>query len=408
MKTAAKVALSRLVDRWERRRNTKLYTSLHQNLDPAKHLREAADWMCRAQDHGSDRGVSCGAVFGQSFLPSYPETTGYIISTFLELARHYGDETYFRRAVDMGTWEAEIQMDCGAVMGGMYNTNPTPAVFNTGMVLLGWADLYRKTGVERYRAAGYRAGRWLLEMQEPNGQWIRGNSQLVNPTTTVYNVKAAWGLAQMGAVLGETMFLDAAARNAEFALTKQTGNGWFEDCSFEDANRPLLHTIAYTMQGLVGIGEITGRREFIDGAARTAHALVHLMDNDGYIPGKIDRDFGPGADWCCLTGSAQTSIVWSQLAALKGNARFAEAADLANRYLMARHDISSPSPYIRGGLAGSWPVWGGYERFRVLSWATKFFSDALLARAGGAPWSIEPKAAQALSTPPPERKGPKC
>jgi len=108
MKTAAKVALSRLVDRWEQRRNTKLYTSLHQNLDPAKHLSEAADWMCRAQDHGSDRGVSCGAVFGQSFLPSYPEITGYIISTFLELARHYGDETYFRRAVDMGTWEAEI------------------------------------------------------------------------------------------------------------------------------------------------------------------------------------------------------------------------------------------------------------------------------------------------------------
>jgi hypothetical protein len=91
----------------------------------------------------------------------------------------------------MGTWEAEIQVDCGAVMAGLYNTNPTPAVFNTGMVLLGWADLYRKTGFERYRAAGYRAGRWLLEMQEPNGQWIRENSYFVNPTTTVYNVKAA-------------------------------------------------------------------------------------------------------------------------------------------------------------------------------------------------------------------------
>jgi uncharacterized protein YyaL (SSP411 family) len=382
VKTAIKTTSGRLVDRWERLWNTKLYTSLHQNLDPAKHLREAADWMCRAQDHGSDRGVSWGAVFGQSFLTSYPETTGYIINTFLELARHYGDETYFRRAVDMGDWETEIQMDCGAVMAGRYNTNPTPAIFNTGMVLLGWAGLYRATGDGRYRTAGYRAGRWLLEMQEPNGQWIRGNSHFVNPTTTVYDVKAAWGLAEMGATLGEPMFLDAAVRNAEFALTKQNGNGWFEDCAFQDTSRPLLHTIAYTMQGLVGVGEITGRREFIDGAARTAHALVHLMDDDGYIPGKIDRDFRPAADWCCLTGSAQTSVVWSQLAALKGDARFAQAADLANRYLMARHDISSPSPYIRGGLAGSWPLWGGYERFRVLNWATKFFADALLARAG--------------------------
>jgi hypothetical protein len=200
-----------------------------------------------------------------------------------------------------------------------------------------------------------------------------------------------------------SIFLEAAARNAEFALSKQTGDGWFEDCSFDDASRPLLHTIAYTMQGLVGIGDITGRQEFIDGAARTANTLVHLMDDDGYIPGKIDRDFRPAADWCCLTGSAQTSIVWSQLAALKGNARFAQAADLANRYLMGRHDISSPSPYIRGGLAGSWPVWGGYEPFKVLNWATKFFSDALLARTGSAIRSIEPMAAQALSTPRPDQ-----
>jgi len=282
--------------------------------------------------------------------------------------------------VDMGTWETEIQMECGAVMAGMYNTNPAPAVFNTGMVLLGWAELCRKTGAERFRAAGYRAGRWLVEMQEANGQWLRGNSPLVNPATTVYNVKAAWGLAEMGAALGEPTFLDAAARNAEFALSRQIANGWFAECDFNDANRPVLHAIAYTMQGLVGIGEITGRQEFIDGAALAAQALLNLMDNQGYIPGRIDRDFRPAADWCCLAGSAQTSVVWSQLAALEGKARFAQAADLVNRYLMARHDISSPSPYIRGGLAGSWPVWGGYEPFSVLNWATKFFMDALLAR----------------------------
>jgi len=217
-------------------------------------------------------------------------------------------------------------------------------------------------------------------MQEANGQWLRGNSPLVNPATTVYNVKAAWGLAEMGAALGEPTFLDAAARNAEFALSRQIANGWFAECDFNDANRPVLHAIAYTMQGLVGIGEITGRQEFIDGAALAAQALLNLMDNQGYIPGRIDRDFRPAADWCCLAGSAQTSVVWSQLAALEGKARFAQAADLVNRYLMARHDISSPSPYIRGGLAGSWPVWGGYMPFSVLNWATKFFMDALLAR----------------------------
>src|ERR1700735_429259 len=227
IKVAAKVALTPLRERWERQQHAGLYTLLHENLEPETHLREAALWMCRAQDHGSDRGVSYGAVFGQSFLPSYPETTGYLIGTFLELARYYGDETYFQRAKQMGDWEAEIQMGCGAVMGGTYTNEPTPAVFNTGMVLLGWADLYRKTGFEHYGFAGGRAARWLLEMQEPNGQWIHGNSQFANAATTVYNVKAAWGLAEMGAALGELTFVHAAARNAEFALTRQTRTGWF-------------------------------------------------------------------------------------------------------------------------------------------------------------------------------------
>ena len=44
---------------------------------------------------------------------------------------------------------------------------------------------------------------------------------------------------------------------------------------------------------------------------------------------------------------------------------------------MARHDISSADPAIRGGLAGSWPV-DEYGRLMVLDWATKFLIDALL------------------------------
>jgi len=374
------LVLRTALDLWQRRRTAGLYTSGHANPDVQTHLAEARDWLCRAQDHGSDEGVSYGAILGEDFLPSYPETTGYIICTFLDLADYYADKAYLARAFAMGVWETRIQMDCGAVMGGMLNSHPTPAVFNTGMVLLGWAALLRTTGDERFRLAGERAGRWLLAMQEPNGQWIRGNSKFANARTTTYNVKAAWGLAEMAVALGNPSFLRAAERNAEFAVSRQTRNGWFRDCCLQDARRPLLHTIAYTMQGLIGIGRITGRNEFVDAAALTARSLLGLMSSDGYLPGKIDSEFQPAADWCCLTGTAQTSIVWSQLAALRGDACFAHAAERANRYLMARHDITNTNPAVRGGVLGSWPVHGAYGRFKVLNWATKFFLDALLIR----------------------------
>lgn len=362
----------------ERQEKAPLYTREHSNLDPAIHLQEATAWICRAQDHGTDRGVAYGSDFGSGFLPSYPETTGYIICTMLELARHFGNEDLRTRAIEMGEWEAHIQMESGAVMGGMFNTNPTPAVFNTGMVLLGWADLYRESGSSVFKTAGQRAGEWLLAMQEPGGQWIRGNSEFANAATTVYNVKAAWGLAEMGDAIGDNRFVRAAERNAEFAISRQSSNGWFSDCCLEDAQNPLLHTIAYTMQGLVGIGKLTGRREFLDAAALTADSLASLMDEHGFIPGKINSSFEGAVNWCCLTGTAQTSIVWSELDNLRQNSKYREAASLANRYLMARHDIGSSDPSIRGGLAGSWPVWGDYGRYKILNWATKFFIDALM------------------------------
>src|SRR5262249_37004778 len=88
------------------------------DTDLDRHLRAATDWLVRAQDAGADRGVSYGADFGGTWLESYPETTGYIIPTFLRLSDSYADESLARRAVEMGTWESEVQMECGAVMGG--------------------------------------------------------------------------------------------------------------------------------------------------------------------------------------------------------------------------------------------------------------------------------------------------
>ncbi len=57
----------------------------------AVHLAGAIDWLCRAQDVRNDQpdagGVSAGWSFEDGWLPSYPETTGYIIETMLAAAK---------------------------------------------------------------------------------------------------------------------------------------------------------------------------------------------------------------------------------------------------------------------------------------------------------------------------------
>jgi len=350
------------------------------NEDPELHLREGAEWLLRAQDAGSDRGVSYGVNFGDQFLESYPETTGYIIPTFLSLADHFNDNSFAHRAVEMGEWESRIQMESGAVMGGRFNEDPTPAVFNTGMVLLGWSALQAQRPNPTTSDSIRRASAWLIAMQDSDGNWRRGNSQFANRDATVYNVKAAWGLCEAGKVAMNPKAIESATLNAEFAISRQLENGWFRDCSLGDPNRPLLHTIAYSMQGLIGIGVIVGRDDFVEAAKKTADGLVQLMGDDGFIPGCIGSDFRGSASWCCLTGSAQTAIVWGRLFELTGDRDYLDAMDRVLGYLMRHHDITNSDLCLRGGVPGSWPVWGEYGRTKILNWATNFFVEALLLR----------------------------
>jgi hypothetical protein len=362
----------------DRIRRGGLYRAPKSGLGVQDHLREAVEWLVRAQDAGDNRGVSYGVDFGGPFLERYPETTGYIIPTFLALADYYGDESFSSRAVEMGEGASEVQMDSGAVMGGFLNSQPTPAVFNTGMVLLGWSALYERFQSAEFLHSLQEASNWLISMQESDGNWIKGNSKYANPDATVYNVKAAWGLCEAGHVADMPGALEAASLNAEYCISKQLANGWFRDCCLIDQAQPLLHTIAYSMQGLLGIGTIVHRDDFVEAAALTADSLVKLMDDDGFIPGRIDADFNGTVDWCCMTGTAQTAIVWGKLFQITGKPTYREAMLRANEYLMRRHDIENDDARLRGGIPGSWPVWGSYGRLLILNWATNFFVESLL------------------------------
>lgn len=377
-KRALHKAIENVQDRRRRRLLSPMYQPDSQDLDRTRHLLEAMEWLKRAQDAGTDHGVSYGVRFGDNFDVSYPETTGYICQTFVDQALRTGSDELLGRAIKMGDWEITIQLPDGSVMGGKLNSSPTPAVFNTGMVLLGWSSLISQTGESRFRSAAARASEWLLSIQEPDGQWLRWNSQFANHRSTMYNVMAAWGLCSAGFALNDRRFIQAAVKNAEYCLSRQHENGWLPDCCLtEMTDKPLLHTLAYAMQGLLGIGVITERADLIHAARKLADAELQLLSADGHLPGRQTCEFSPAAEWCCLTGSAQTSAVWSQLYLLTQQERYRAAVRCVNDYLLARHDIRNVDLRLRGGVSGSWPTWGAYGPYQILNWATKFLVDAL-------------------------------
>ena len=66
------------------------------------------EWLCRAQDVVPGGGVSMGWFLKEGWRPPYPETTGYIIPTFLEYAALTDNAVFTERAVRMGTWELSV------------------------------------------------------------------------------------------------------------------------------------------------------------------------------------------------------------------------------------------------------------------------------------------------------------
>src|SRR5205823_2720030 len=111
------------IDIRDKQRFGRMYLPDPLNQDVEEHIQAAIQWLKRAQDAGPDRGVSYGAVFGSDFQQSYPETTGYICRTFVDLWDRYRDQDLLVRALDMGNWETEIQLADGAVMGGKFSHN---------------------------------------------------------------------------------------------------------------------------------------------------------------------------------------------------------------------------------------------------------------------------------------------
>jgi len=351
----------------------------------AFHIKEAVEWIKRAQDATPDKGVARGYsvglnryMGGKGWQPSYPETTGYIIPTMFDCAEYLRDADLRRRAVDMADWEIEVQMKNGAVMGGTVNPNPTPAVFNTGQVMLGWLRAYDETKHEKYLDACKRAADFLVSVQDADGAWRKGNSRFANALTTTYNARVGWALILTGLRIQDRKYVEAGERNIRFSIAQQASNGWFHNNCLTDPSAPLLHTICYAIEGILGAAEALKDEEFFAKAKLSADALLICVRPDGSIAGRLDGLWNPKVEWSCLTGDAQLAAVWFRMFAMTKNAVYQTAARRVLAFLKATQNCASSEPGLRGGIKGSYPFDGEYGRFEVLNWATKFFVDALL------------------------------
>jgi hypothetical protein len=96
------------------------------------------------------------------------------------------------------------------------------------------------------------------------------------------------------------------------------------------------------------------------------------------MPGRFNPDWSAAVEWSCLTGEAQMANNWMRLFMITGERRWLEPVERVLHFLKRTQNRTSDLAGLRGGIKGSYPMSGGYGRFELLNWATKYFADALM------------------------------
>lgn len=348
------------------------------------HLSAAMDWLKKSQDVSKYGGCSGVYTFEKGWSEPYPETTGYIIPTFIDYGELASDQDFIDRAERLGDWEINIQLPSGAVRGGV-GINDYPIVFNTGQVIIGWIALYKKTLKQKYLDASIKACDWLVSNMDSDGKWSKNT---YNGIPHSYNVRVAWPLLEVGIITSNSSYINSAKKNIRWVLDQSNENSWFNYMGFNNENNPLTHTIAYTLRGLLECAILLNQAdvkdeikdEILNHVYKASNHILTLINrrDKRFLNGTLDANWESKDSFSCLTGNAQLSIIFMKLNLLKKNNDFATAAAKNLDQLKSTQDLKSINRGINGGIAGSYPIWGNYVNFGYPNWAVKFFADGLM------------------------------
>lgn len=343
------------------------------------HLHATLKWLSVAHDTCGKDGVSSKFDIFDGWGSAYPETSGYIINTFLTYAELCNRPEFRQRAIELGDWEITIQREDGAVFSNMESSNVR--VFNTGQVMLGWLELYEVTSERKYLEACKKAAEYLLGIQEAGGEWVKDT----HCGARTYETRVSWVLLRLGLLISEDRFIQAAEKNTEWVLRQFTSNGWIKNCGFYD-NDPITHVLDYTLRGLLEVYALNNDQKILTVIENSFKHLVKASENNfvnevsGMLPGGYSDQWTPDKSSSCLTGTAQFGYTFYRYNQITKKKDFITFADSLIDAVKSSQLLNTGVPEIDGAVPGCFPFTRGYCHNQYPNWAAKFFADALMTR----------------------------
>ena len=345
-----------------------------------KHLDKAIEWLLYQQKIQPDHGVASRVGFKYGLVSqetSYPEVTGYIITTFCDYYEIFKDEKVLKAARLAADFELGLQYPDGSFPGSVVGRSSGSSVFNSAQIVNGLVRIYEITKDKKYLNSANRATEWIASVQDEDGSWTKWNYLGMK---RVYDSKVDQSLLDVDRVLKTDKYRKVTKRNFDFIAANQLANGWFNNCdnSKDKNDTPLTHTIGYTIEGLMSCYLMNSDKSVLEIAKKTADVLLEKFEKEPHLfAGRYDKSWKVASKSSCMTGNAQISMCWIKLCHVTKNERYLQAAKGMINCLM-QAQIKSSFPMINGAVPSSYPFWGEYNAYTINSWGVKYFADALM------------------------------
>jgi len=239
------------------------------------------------------------------------------------------------------------------------------------------------TQSDELRIPASSAAEYLVKQMDDDGAWRKNLSEFCDSPadTNAFNIRSAWALMRASRIFDIAEYKNAALANLNFVVGLSNDNGWIDKNCLNRPDQPLLHTIAYAYQGLLECSVLEQHEAALDVVLNGNQALFRNFERHGQLYGRYADCWTPTVRWRCLTGEAQTAIVWQRLGVVTGDGKWQKAARQLNTQLKRTQSLHG-KPGVAGGIKGSQPVTAPYGRLEFLNWAAKFFADALMLELG--------------------------
>lgn len=265
-----------------------------------------------------------GVIVSSKRRVPYLEVTGYLIPTLMDAGECNLAEQY-------AEFLSYMQRPNGAFAG----PDGKEYVFDSGQALRGLVKA--SCHWDRFRPFAIKTTDYIVSSIEKDSRISSTYGEEIPEYVHVFILSA---LAEAAQIFNKPEYLEIVKKSLVYY--KKAPN-------ILDDNR-LTHFLAYIIDGFIDMGEMNFVRPIVE-------KIFASQRKDGSIPAF------PNVKWVCSTGLAQLAIIGYKLG-------MNEEADKAISYLCTLQNLS-------GGFYGSYGKSANYFIDEEISWANKFFIDAI-------------------------------